>query len=296
MRNNKINVFSNSFKKHVLIFILFIVRMFDFSSYFFNHKEDRLHIYQNIHLYKGDLIVFKILCAISDLAVCYKIGDINYIVYTLFFPSDIHSIINFILFVCPNEVYLTKYLINFKPNYLSLLKGNISVSSAMLNLGSAGFYQITEYANIKPLNNILRSTIFQNLTIPYRLGYQNNHIPCLNILWYLHLSIFEQYSKVVYSLSLILSIFLLYSAPFLLPLFVNGSSFIAYLPFILKSKYLNIYFVLALLFERLFMQFRDSDIVNTNFLVWVSTIFCTLYILERKYEVEQRLIQKNVSS
>lgn len=244
--------------------------------------------------------------------------NINYLIYAFLSPSDISSISNCILSYSPSlfdgilvfidPIYLF-YAPNSFSNYLQVKliynelilkipelsddpfidheailfkKHTIPNFKGMPNHFNIDFLSFIPGYLLDTLNTI--ASLFSNiLYAPYLNGYKNNHTPGLNGFWYLHVCMVKQYSKLCYSLMLVFSGFLIAKEPRLFPIFRNHSSFISFLPFIKYSKYLNIYFVLSLGFEYIFMLFRTIEITNTNFLYWIVLIFNILYIYDIRF-------------
>ncbi|KAM0681503.1 hypothetical protein GINT2_000015 [Glugoides intestinalis] len=122
------------------------------------------------------------------------------------------------------------------------------------------------------------SPTIQILLFSFENGYITCHIPSLSGFWFLSMCMVEQYSRLSYSLILLYGSFLCYNKRQLTPIFKNGSTFISYLPYLMKSSYLGVYVSFAFLFEYLYMNFKQTEIININFIYWASLLFVGLYI------------------
>ncbi|ORD97619.1 hypothetical protein HERIO_529 [Hepatospora eriocheir] len=111
-----------------------------------------------------------------------------------------------------------------------------------------------------------------------------NFYPSLNILYYYHLNIDEQFYEYFNDCTRILGDaifikefkFFLSLKPF--------CTFNNYLLFIHKSKYLPLYFTFYICFMFYNYEFNENVIVNSNFIKWLSVCFNTLYFYDNFLE------------
>lgn len=250
--------------KPIAITSLFLAKIIDIPAMIFKQSECRLHLFPQTNILRfvglrGMLL--KVLCALADVLVTLKLRNMKYLAYSALFPCDIASLCNLANLYDLPGMYVKEALILFDPAYLLLDASKIP--------------RILDMCFLPPVQG---ATLAQ----AYLIGYGNNHIPGLNGFWYLHMCMIEQYSKLCYTLVLVFAGFLLKREARLLPLFLNGSSFINFLPYLTQSRFINIFLCLAYIFEYLFMLFRTADIINTNFLFWASHVFCLFYLADLK--------------
>lgn len=251
------------FRKCIFVGFLFLLNLNEIRLH-----ETRLHFMQSLpfQLFGADLFYFNILCFLCDLFVGWKLGCLDYVLYSALFPYDLSNIQNALVLGSQNMAIL------------------LDPVFAVLHVP----FHILVW--LLPVLFIFYS---KELFLIYENGYRNNHIPSLNGLWFMHLNMFEQYSKLAYTLSLVMSYFLGRRDMRLLPVFLNGSCFRSFLPFIIRSPFLNIYIMLGVLFEYFMCQFNKSDIVNTNFMMWIALIFDCLYLLDIKFNKKGQLKDNN---
>lgn len=236
------------------LFIIFLVRLFDLPAKMFFYPSSKLNNFPSSFVFNVDSYFFSLLCFVCDFLVCIKLKNQKYLLYSSIFPNDLFSIYNFI------SIYNNSFLCFI----YYFLKIDILFFLLQLDISSLVFC----------------SSITNNLYEMYENGYKNSHTPSLNIFWPLHGAVCFQYSKLCYTLNLVVSYFLINKSKTATPLLLCGSSFRTYLPYLLNSKMLNVLAILGLIFEYLFSYFRNTDIVNNNFLLWVSLIFNVVYIID----------------
>lgn len=252
-----------------LYYALFLgIKMLDLPSLLFHYPFGRMMVFSPTPpIMLLDNVYFNTTCALCDIALSVRNRDPMYVFYSALFPSDISSIANLAVTLTPSV--LDCFLVMVDPAYLTVVSKPLEMFLRLLSL-----------SEVLGESDLWLSSV---LHAPYLNGYRNNHIPGLNGLWYLHACAFEQYSRLYYTLVLVLACFFVRKDRRLLPVFTNGSTFTTYLPYIGKSRYLGLYYVLGLVFEYLFMLFRTFDIINTNFLYWISFLFIMLYVFDIKH-------------
>lgn len=249
-------------------FLIFCLRVVDIPSKVFikDHSREIL-LLRDFKINKFSIFIFNLLCTLVDLLFSLKVRSFDYFFLSSLFSNDLSSLENFIVHFKLKELY--PFLCLYEPFYLLMLPGKLS---NVLHL-----HLLLNTIHVKPMNILSTlSTIYSN-----GLGYC--HLPSLSGFWYLFMCMVEQYSSLSYTLNLIYGKFLSAKDPRLIPVYKNGSSFVSYLPFILKSRVLNLYVTIALIFEYLYMHFKTNEILNTNFLYWTSLLFVGLYILDLKF-------------
>ncbi|ELA42313.1 uncharacterized protein VICG_00713 [Vittaforma corneae ATCC 50505] len=256
--------------KPLKYFLIFCCRIVDIPSKIFikDHSKEIL-LLRDFKINEFNTCLFNILCSLADLLFSLKVRSFDYFLLSSLFPNDLSSLENFIIHFKIQELY--PFLCFYEPFYLLKLPSKFS------NLF---------HLNILLGTNLIRGrsvSLLNSLSTVYLNGLNYCHFPSLSGFWYLLMCMVEQYSGLSYTLNLIYGNFLSDKDPRLIPVYKNGSSFISYLPFILKSKFLNLYFAIALVFEYLYMNFKCSEIVNTNFLYWTSLLFVSLYIWDLKF-------------
>lgn len=229
--------------------------------------------------------LFSILCTLADLAVSWSTRSANYFVLGTLFSNDLASIENFILHFNISELY--PLLCYYEPLYLLRLQNRLSNYVSLCLLLAA-----VDDSPDSPVETPLSAAVTR-MAEPLRRIYENGfrfcHYPGLNGFWYLFVCVVEQYSQLSYTMCLIYSNFLLGKDPRLFPVCKSRSTFVSYLPHIMRSSYLNVYFALALLFEYLYMNFKKNETVNTNFLHWATMLFLCLYVWDLKFGSLRRL-------
>lgn len=245
--------------------IVFILRIFDIPSLIFReYHSTTILILQDFGFNYFNITIFNILCSFCDLLFALKTNSFNYYFFNSFFPNNIASIENFIILFKIRDLY--PLLCFYDP--FCLLK----LPNPLLN-----------FTDLLILINHSRSLgILDTLVEIYSRGYKFSHLPCLNGPWYLMVCMVEQYSKLCYTLNIIYGNFISNRDIRTLIIFKNGSGFTNYLPFIVESKNINLYVVIGLIFEYVFMNFKINETVNTNFLYWFGLIFIGLYIYDIK--------------
>jgi len=257
-------------KFELFVILLFSFKVLDIPSLIFKIYNSRLDILASVP-FSRSIPHLRLLCCLCDLLVAFRKRSITYLLYASLFPTDISSITNCI-FMFPSSL-LDGVMCFLDPIYFSCIKNPIKSYLEILLI----------YNDISTSQKGPASTVFEFMRAAYLNGYKNNHIPGLNGFWYFHTCMIQQYSKLSYSLILILANFFLRREPRLLPIFRNHSSFISFLPHICNSKLISVYAALGLSFEYLFMLFRTVEIVNTNFLYWFTLFFCILYLYDIRF-------------
>lgn len=249
-----------------------VIKTLDLPSLVFQHPFGRMMVFSTTpSVLQLDKACFNAVCALCDVAMSIRGNNAKYIFYSALFPSDVSSITNLATTLTPSV--LDCFLVTFDPVYLAIVDKSLGLVTQLFSFNEV----------LSREADIVQNKGLSPLQAPYLNGYRNNHIPGLNGFWYLHTCMFEQYSKLCYTLVLIFACFFIKKEPRLSPIFTNGSTFISYLPHTIRSRYLSVYCVLGFTFEYLFMHFRVFDIVNTNFLYWISFAFIMLYIFDIKY-------------
>lgn len=260
-------------KFELFAILLFSFKVLDIPSLIFKIYNSRLDILASVP-FSRCIPHLRVLCCLCDLLVAFKKRSITYLLYASLFPTDISSITNCIS-MFPSSLF-DGVLCFLDPIYFSCIQSPIKSCLEIFLI-----YNDVSTGWKSPAS--LASTVFDFIRVSYLNGYKNNHIPGLNGFWYFHTCMIQQYSKLSYSLILILANFFLRRESRLLPIFRNHSSFISFLPYIYNSKLISIYTALGLSFEYLFMLFRTVEIVNTNFLYWFTLFFCILYLYDIRF-------------
>lgn len=264
---------------------LLILRLIDIPARLFIPDRSRLlMLFRNLGIYELNSFLFNFTCTISDLIFSIASGSFHYFFYTCLFPNDISSIENLIVHFHFTEFFHLLYLLD--PVYL--LYSSVSLPFKLNSILALQIATINLYPSQFTIPSWLPKRIgwlFSNIQIlvfSFLNGYITCHIPSLNGFWFLSMCMVEQYSRLCYSLLLLYGSFLCHNKPQLLPIFKNGSTFISYLPYLLKSDYLGIYVSFAFLFDYLYMNFKQTEIVNINFIFWTSLLFIGFYIWDLK--------------
>jgi len=241
---------------------VFALRMFDLPArIFIKNRTKPISLLRELNITSFNPVLLNLLCCLSDLLVSRSISSFDYFLLGAIFPCGVSSLENSVIHFRLTELY--PLLCLYEPLYL------LHLPMGLQNLSTA--VVILEFAGKPGL-----STLYHN-------GFDYNHLPGLNGFWYPFVCVVEQYSKLSYTLNLVYAKYLLGKEPRLFPVYRNEASFMSYLPAILRSPHLNLYVVVGLGFEYLYMCFKRNETVNTNFLYWTTLVFVGMYLYDLRF-------------
>ncbi|KAI5170118.1 hypothetical protein PAEPH01_1261 [Pancytospora epiphaga] len=162
------------------------------------------------------------------------------------------------------------------------------IHSAFVPLGTSSienFLLSYNFSFSSQLLQLLDPIYFVTSDIPFLTVsvHHVNHVPSLSGFWYHHMCMFEQFSRYSADIILLCAHILVAKEIRLVPIFKTRSTYRNYLLFIHNSPYLLLYLVIYGSFAYLSHLSGLYNIVNTNFLFWVSSLFIGVYLIEIKY-------------
>jgi hypothetical protein len=253
----------NYFKMKLLVYLFFIVKAFDIPSIVFKTDYPREYLFfRTFNIPFVNLLYLKLIYSLADILIFYKLKyQLKYLVISLIFPSNLSSLENLILIYNFEPCYFLLALLD--PLYLLILPNKMKIFSDLFLIN---FYEISL------------------LTI----GYGSCHNPSLSTFWYPSMCMIEQYSSLSYSIHLINSKYLISKEKRLFPLLKSNSNLMSFLPFILNSKLSSLYCIVNSVFEYMFLLLKQYEIVNSNFLYWITLIFTIIYVIDIKMNLLQK--------
>lgn len=123
----------------------------------------------------------------------------------------------------------------------------------------------------------------------YRKSYNESHKISLNISWFLHLNMFEQYSRYFHDILYAVFVYLLNMVPreqrMEIVLLFKPSNYKSYLLHVADSPLFHLYLLVFVLESYIQHLFRTSGTGNPNFVNWCSMAFVGMFVLERRWKI-----------
>ncbi|OQS53891.1 hypothetical protein EHP00_713 [Ecytonucleospora hepatopenaei] len=260
-----------------------------------------LNVYGMFAVENKSVFMTRIAYAFCDILVAYKINNEKYLQYNIYTQSHISSLENLLILFKTNHPHLVDVLLSYiniynTGNFENLMLLNIS-REIFINKEKSLISNRNTLQSMKKIYDSFKNFKNNNYAVGYSFkpfAYhlrKRIHLPCLNACWFVNLHTEEQFKKLIFQIYLIVSFCVYDIDPKMALLFKPGVTFTNYLPYILKSYYVNVYFVLYLMFTYLLENFKHGRIVGTNFLMWISFLFSLLYIFDKKDQFHK--INKN---
>jgi hypothetical protein len=252
--------------------LVLLVKSYDIPSLFYNcHSYETQYLLEHIDPPPIPTVYqlipwpyFVYVCCIADLLTSILLRSPSYLLYSAFLPADVVSVENLLLSLMKSGIC---------PSLCSMLLVNLSV-----------FYL--------PCMNMHEIHMASYLLPAYLSSYRQSHRISLSIGWFLHMNMFEQYSRYFYDVLFLLMMYLSSVVPrnqvLELVLLFKPSNYKSYLFHVLDSQCFHYYATLCIIESHVQYLLRTGDAGNVNFCSWIIAVFIILFISERGWKLYAR--------